>query len=317
MKLKPKRLKQGDTIGIVAPASPIRSKSHFRQAVRALEDWGYKIKVGKHVYEQRGYMAGTDEQRATDLNAMFKDEEVAAIIVTNGGYGSARIIDMLDFDVIKNNPKIFVGFSDITSLHIAIQKYTGLVTFHGPGMVKFNPADLSYYSKDHLFKAIASEDPVGEIKVADSKHWVDTIHPGEVRTEIVGGNLALICASLGTPYEIDTKGKILLMEDWNLEPWMFDNYVNQLSIADKLQDAAGIVIGECLHTDPVFHAGSGITGSLKLEEIFDDFIKPLKKPSIYGLPLGHSRDMATVPLGAEAYLDATNGRFFIEECGTL
>lgn len=317
MKLKPKRLNKGDTIGVVAPASPIRSRGHLHHAVKELKSWDFQVKLGEHVYRKHGYMAGTDQERADDLNAMFKDKTIDAIMVTNGGYGSGRILDLLDYNMIKQNPKLLVGFSDITSLHLALQKKTGLVTFHGPGVMKWNPQDFSSYSKEYLLKAISNNAPIGAIKVEDDKNWVDIIHPGQVQAEIVGGNLALLCASLGTPYEIDTKGKILFFEDWNLEPWMMDTYIQHLKNAGKLDDAVGFVIGECAHCDPVFHAGTGIYGSLSLEELFAELIQPFGKPAIYGLPLGHTASLATIPLGVEAYLDATNGKLVIKENGVI
>lgn len=315
MTLKPKALRQGDTIGIIAPASPFYYKSALARGVYELEQWGYNVKLGKYIYEQMGYLAGSDEQRAHDVNEMFKDDEVDAIMVTGGGYGTARLVDKIDYDVIKKNPKIITGYSDITTLHIAIHQFTGLTTFHGPGLLRLNREELTEYTKEQLLKAITTNETLGEIKRADERKWLHTFFPGEARGEIVGGNLALISASLGTEYEIDTKGKILFIEEWNMEPWQIDHFMNHLYNAGKLHDAVGIVFGECVNCIPFNNIG--FENSLTLEEIFEHFTQLVKKPAFYGLPLGHTNDLATIPIGAKAYVNATKRQLIIEESGVL
>ncbi|HSO58947.1 MAG TPA: LD-carboxypeptidase [Paenisporosarcina sp.] len=314
-KIKPARLKKGDTIGIVAPASPLYNKSDLVRGIKTLEEWGYKVIVGEHVNARNEYLAGTDEQRASDINSMFENDQVDAIFVTQGGYGSARLLRHINFDLIKKNPKIFIGYSDITAIHLAIQKLTGLVSFHGPGMAGFNPEELSDYRKNQLFKALLMEEPIGEIELADKKKWINIINPGEARGEMVGGNLSLICSSLGTPYEIETEGKILFFEELDTEPWVIDHMLSHLINAGKLQKAAGIVIGECKDCVPYTHH-PGFPVTFSLEDLLEEYIKPLNIPAIYGLPLGHTKDLATIPLGVQGFLDATNGKLIIEECGT-
>lgn len=315
MNIKPKRLQKGDTIGIVAPASPLEKKSDLVRGIKTLEEMGFNVLVGENVNNRHEYLAGTDEERAYDLNNMFGNKEVDAIFVTQGGYGSGRILRYLDFDLIRENPKIFIGFSDITILHLAIRKMTGLVTFHGPGMGGFNPEELTDYRKEYLEKALMSDEPIGEIPLADKKKWINIINEGEAYGEIVGGNLTLMCSSLGTPYEIDTEDKILFFEDLDTEPWIFDHMLTHLCNAGKLQKAKGIVIGECADCVPYKH-NPGFQVTFFLEEVLEHFIKPLKIPAIYGLPLGHTEDLATIPIGVKAHLDATNGKLFIDECGT-
>ncbi|MGP4082253.1 S66 peptidase family protein [Pseudalkalibacillus sp. R45] len=316
MKIKPKRLEKGQTVGIIAPASPLYNRSDLIRGIKTLEEWGFKVKVGEHVNNKHEYLAGTDEERAYDFNAMFVDPEVDAIFVTQGGYGSARMIRYLDFEKVKKNPKIFIGYSDITSLHLAIQKYTGLVTFHGPGMAGFNPEDLSEYRKNHLFKALAQEEPIGEIPLADEKKWINIINSGDAEGELVGGNISLICASLGTPFEIDTKGKILFLEEVWTEPWILDHYFTHLMNAGKIQEAAGIVIGECSDCEPFKH-NPGFHVTFSLEDILFDYLEPLKIPAIHGLPIGHTKDLATLPIGVNARLEASNGKLFVTETGVL
>ncbi|MBI9106329.1 MAG: LD-carboxypeptidase [Spirochaetales bacterium] len=316
MKIKPKRLKKGDTIGVISPASPSFRRSDVVRGKETLEQWGFEVELGRNLNRRNNYLAGTDEERAQDLNEMFGREDIDAVFVTQGGYGSARTIRYLDFDVIRNNPKIFIGYSDITSLHLAIQRETGLVTFHGPGISSYNTQDLTEYNEKYLFKALSSDEPIGEIILADKKKWLNRISEGEVRGEIVGGNLSLICASLGTPYEIDTAGKILFLEELETEPWLIDHMMTHLLNAGKLHSAAGIVIGECVECGPA-KLNPGFHVTFSLEDILEEFLEPLGIPVLYGLPLGHTPNKATIPLGVEARLDATAGKFYIEECGTV
>ncbi|RLQ94791.1 S66 peptidase family protein [Falsibacillus albus] len=314
MKIKPKKLEKGQTVGIIAPASPLYNRSDLTRGIQTLEEWGFRVKVGKNVNNKYEYLAGTDQERAHDFNEMFADPEVDAIFVTQGGYGSARMMRYIDFELVRQNPKIFIGYSDITSLHLAIHKFTNLVTFHGPGMAGFNPEDLSEYRKDHLFKALTKEEPIGEISLSDKKKWINIINKGDAEGELVGGNLSLVCASLGTPFEIDTKGKILFLEEVWTEPWILDHSFTHLLNAGKLQEAAGIVIGECTNCEPFKH-NPGFHVTFSLEDILYEFLEPLKIPAIHGLPIGHTKDLATLPIGVGARLEATNGKLFVTETG--
>ena len=308
--IKPTILKKGDTIGVISPASPSYNRSDVTRGVETLKSWGYKVKLSKNLNKRKGFIAGTDEERAEDLNDMFARKDIDAIFVTQGGYGSARMLKYIDFDIIQQNPKVFVGFSDITSLHLAIYKQTGLTTFHGPGMSRFNPEELADYTKKQLFKAVTSPDPIGEISLADEKKWINTLHSGVCEAPITGGNLTLICATLGTPYEIDTKGKILFIEELETEPWIIDHMLTHLSNAGKFDEVAGVVIGECLHCTPRLHQ-PGYYVDTSLEDVLFEFIRPFKIPAIHGLPIGHTKDMATLPMGAKARLDAGKKSFTI------
>ena len=291
------------------------NRSDITRGIETLEEWGFHVITGENLHNKHEYLAGTDQERAHDFNEMFRNDEVDAIFVTHGGYGSARMLRYIDFDLVRKNPKIFIGYSDITSLHLAIQKYTGLVTFHGPGMAGFNSEDLTDYRKEYVFKALCQQEPIGEIRKANEKKWINRIQKGEAEGELTGGNLTLVCASLGTPYEIDTKGKILFLEEVWTEPWNIDHMFTHLYNAGKLQEAAGIVIGECTDCgpkkmDPGFHV------TFSLEDILYEFIEPLGIPAIHGLPIGHTKDLATLPMGVNAYLDATNKKLFVKESGT-
>lgn len=313
---KAKRLCRGDTIGVVSPASPSENKSEVTRGIETLEAMGYKVKLGRNVNKRKGFVAATEAERAEDINQMFKDDAIDAIFVTQGGYGSAQLFEKLDFEAIASNPKIFTGFSDITSLHLAMNKIAGLVTFHGPGMARFNSEDLSTYTEKQFFQALETADPLGEIPLADQRKWLNPIGKGKCQGLLIGGNLTLICASLGTPYEIDIKDKILLIEDVDTEPWIFDHMLCHLRNAGKLQEAAGIVVGECKNCVP-FKYEPGFLVDTSLEDVLEYYLSPLGVPVLYGLPLGHGGDLATLPLGVMAELDCDHKIFRILENGVV
>lgn len=311
---KPRKLKTGDTIGVISPASPSENKSEIARAKETIENMGYKVVLSKNLNKTKGFIAGTEKERAEDFNEMFRRDDIDAVFVTQGGYGSAQIIGRIDFGLMRSNPKIFVGFSDITSLHMAAQKFADTVTFHGPCMSRFNSEDLTDYTKEYFFKAVSKNEPIGEIKLSDPRKWVNIINGGSAEGTVTGGNLTLICATLGTPYEIDVKNKILFLEEIDTEPWIVDHMLSHLRNAGKLKDAAGIVVGECVNCKPFkHHPGFYVDNSL--EDVLDYYIKPLGVPAIYGLPLGHTPDIATIPLGVAARLDADNKKLEILESG--
>ena len=175
---KAKCLKKGDTIGVVSPASPSEARSEVLRAREYLENMGYKVVIGKNVNKTKGFTAAGEQERADDINEMFARDDIDAVFVTQGGYGSAQLIDKIDFEQIKKNPKIFTGFSDITSLHLAIQKFSEVVTFYAPGMTRFNEEDLSEYTKESFFRTLTNAEPAGEIKKVSPKNWLTTIAGG-------------------------------------------------------------------------------------------------------------------------------------------
>ncbi len=312
--IKPKRLEKGDTIGVISPASPSEKKSDVLRSAEYLDSIGYNVVIGKNVNKSKGFVAASEEERAADFNEMFRRDDIDAVFVTQGGYGSAQIIHLIDFDAVRSNPKILTGFSDITSLHLAIHKKSEVVTFHGPGMSRFNAKELTEYTKEHFFKALSSTEPIGEIKLADNKAWLHSIGPGVAEGKLIGGNLTLVCASLGTPYEIDTRDRILLIEDVETEPWIFDHNLSHLRNAGKLKDVRGIVVGESESCVPSKH-NPGFFSDTSLEDVLEYYLKPLEIPVLYGLPLGHSKDLATLPIGVRVKLDADNKIFTVLESG--
>ncbi|QVY61878.1 S66 peptidase family protein [Cytobacillus gottheilii] len=300
--IKPKRLQKGDTIGIISPASPPNAEN-LERSFSFLEQLGLKYKVGNHVYAQNGYLAGEDEERLKDLHEMFLDQEVKAIFCAGGGYGTARIAAQIDYELIRNHPKIFWGYSDITFLHTAIRQKTGLVTFHGPMLA----SDLGKEHADELSKQYVSQlfEPQ-ELRYPEHLSKLETIVSGTAEGELIGGNLCLITSTLGTAFELDTKGKLLLLEDIHEEPRNVDRMLNQLQMAGKLEDAAGFIIGDFNDCEPKRDA------SLSLDEVIDYYIQKTKKPAVKGFKIGHCSPHFSVPLGVKAVLHADQKEFIIE-----
>jgi len=296
--IKPKALKFGDTLGLIAPASNT-TEENVQKSIKKLVELGFKVREGKSLYKRHGFLAGDDQTRAQDINEMFADPEVDGIICIRGGTGAPRILELLDYDVIKKNPKVFIGYSDITVLHIAFNQICNLVTFHGP-MVSSNMIDdFDDYSKEGLFRLIMDPDAYGKLENPEGEEIV-TINGGIGIGQLAGGCLALVCSTLGTPYEIDTKGKILVLEDLGEEPYKVDRMLNQLRLAGKLQEANGIILGTFEDSAPK----GGYQDSQPMEEVFDDHLKRLGVPAIYNLRIGHCKPVMTIPLGVYARLDA-------------
>lgn len=305
--MKAKRLQAGDTVGLIAPASP-SSSSKVEKAIEYLRGLGYKVKAGESVFSSRGYLAGSDQLRADDINRMFGDEEVSAIFCLRGGYGSQRILDMVDYELIRNNPKIFMGYSDITALLNAIYQKCGLITFHGPMGGDF-AGGLGKPTKAAMRRALECPEPIGEVPNPAAP---EVVSEGRARGVLVGGNLSIVAASLGTPYEIDTKDKILLLEDVFEEPYSVDRMLTHLRLAGKLDDAAGIILGDWGNSEP-----EEPDKSLTLEEVFEDIFSNIGKPVLKGYKIGHCKPNITVPIGAEALIDTCEKRFCILESAVM
>lgn len=271
---------------------------------------GYNVWVEDMVRKttQWGYLAGTDIERAESVNNAFKNPEVNAIFCTGGGYGAQRVLPYLDYDAIRDNPKIIVGYSDITALHHAIPQKTGLITFHGPTASSVGGEFLDY-TEDHLFKAIASEMPIGEVTNPVDGPYIKTINEGKASGELVGGNGSLISTLMGTPYELDLREKIFLIENIRARPPMYvDRELTQLRLAGKLKNCAGIIYGECLRTGP-----EDVSLGQTMEEVVRDRISDLGIPAIYDLCCGHGVHQCTLPIGVKATVDTANARLIIEE----
>lgn len=302
MRIKPARLKKGDTVGIIAPASPPDSEKLLR-SFSFLEELGLNIKLGKHVNDQYGYLAGRDQARLDDIHAMFCDKEVKAIFCARGGYGTGRIAAQMDYVAIKENPKIFWGYSDITFLHLAIRKRTGLITFHGPMLASDIGSEEVHELSKEGFKQLF--DPI-MIQYTNETSPLETIVEGQAAGEVTGGNLTLITSTLGTPFEIDTCGKLLFIEDISEPPRSVDRMLNQLYMSGKLTDAAGLIIGDFNDCVP----GKG--PSLSLEEVISHYAKLAGRPAMKGFKMGHCSPNIAIPLGASAEIDTFNQRLIVE-----
>lgn len=297
MKIRPKRLQKGDTIGIIAPSSPPNLKQ-LTNSLAFLDELGLSYQMGKSVENVYGYLAGTDEDRLEDLHEMFANPDISGIICAGGGYGSARYTDKIDFQLMNEHPKIFWGYSDITFLHTGMNLYSNIVTFHGPMLAsdvgKSTFSDLSRKMFLQLFEPM-------ELHYTSAISPLTSVSEGVIRGELTGGNLSLLASGIGTKYEVDTRDKILLIEDIGEEPYRVDGMLNQLRQAGKLDEAAGFVIGDFNDAEPKKRKVS-----LSLDEVLDHYLGGLGKPAVKGFNIGHCEPHFAVPLGAEAQLDADN-----------
>ncbi len=296
--MKAKPLKAGDVVGLIAPSSPVE-EARVAKAKAALESFGLQVLVGETCYAKYGYLSGTDELRSSELNQMFSNSALAGIICLRGGYGIPRILDRIDYEMIRNNPKVFVGFSDITALHTAIQQQTGLITFHGP-MANSMIDNFSEYSRKSWEQVLFGKqekgllaNPTGEIL----EGW----RAGRAKGRLCGGNLSLIADTMGTPYELDTAGKILFIEEIGEAPYQIDRMLTELRLAGKLSEAAGIILGDFADCTPT-KAGESLT----LEEVFFDLL-PYDKPILRNLRAGHCDPHMTLPMGALYEIDGEQG----------
>ncbi len=313
--LKPARLKAGDTIGLVSPAGITRSRDKLRIIEETLNALDLKLSVDAHAMDRWGYLAGRDEDRAEAINKMFADPNIDAVLTFIGGWGCARILPLLDYELIRKHPKIIMGFSDVTALLLAIYARSGLVTFHGPsGRSGYNEFTVDYV-KRLLFEgeAINYENPkeIGD-NLTQVKDRIQTITPGKVKGPLVGGNLTVLTALMGSQFLPDWRGHILFIEDVGEGVYRIDRMMTQLKLAGVLDQISGFIFGKCTDCD----ADSGYS-SFTLEEVLEDHIKPLGIPAYQGAMIGHISNKFTVPVGIEAEMDADQGTFQLLEAAVL
>ncbi|RTL39254.1 MAG: LD-carboxypeptidase [Candidatus Melainabacteria bacterium] len=320
---KPQRLREGDTVGIIAPSSPAFEQGHVEYSFSRLKKLGLKYKLGKHVFARYGDLAGRDEARVEDLHTIWADPEVKMVMPLRGGTGSVRLLPKIDFELLARNPKILVGFSDITGLLVPIHQQTGLVTFHGPTLGNFFEADYTYR---HFKEAVMGDQALGAIEDPPEPEFKPKYPPprmvlraGRATGQIIGGSLTLIKQMLGTPFEIETTGKIFFIEDVGEEPHSIERMLVQLKLANKFQGAAGIIVGESVECKPGESGRKVSPLNDSLESVLREQLGDLDVPVVYGLRLGHGVEKFTMPLGVMATLDATdreNVRFSIDEVAT-
>lgn len=303
MRIKPKALRQGDRIAIVAPGSAA-PEDKLKKGTESIAALGFEPVCGKTCFMKRGFMAGPDEARLADLHWAFSDPSIRGVMCLRGGNGSGRLLPGLDLKRIAAAPKPFVGYSDITVFHTVFGQQGNFVTFHGPmATVEFSSKGAKALTRDSFLKAMTSTEPLGIL--ADASSGLVSLASGRAEGEIVGGNLALICSTMGTPYELDTRGRVLFIEDINEQPYSVDRMITHLRNAGKLACAAAVVLGDFLNAEPV---SPGPEDSLTLEEVFADHLQHLRIPVLKGLRCGHGKLNLTLPLGIRVEVDGDQGR---------
>lgn len=303
--VKPPRLKAGGTVGLVLPSFVQWDPVSIDILLDSLQALGLKGRLGKHVFDRRGYFAGRDEDRAADLNAMFADPEVDAIHCIRGGWGAARLLPLLDWDAIARHPKVFIGYSDITALLLALHARTGLVTFHGPlGSSSWNAFNVEWMKRVLWNGETATFANTKETDDAlvPVRNRTRTITPGRGRGRLLGGNLTVLTAIIGSGYLPDFRNAILFLEDVEEAPYSVDRMLTQLKLAGILDGVKGVAWGTCEKCDP----GQGF-GSLTIPDVLDDHLKPLGVPVFSGAMIGHVDRQFTLPLGVEVEIDAGAG----------
>lgn len=309
--VRPKRLRAGQTVALISPSSGL-SMDQINKAIVNMNSLGLRPKLGKYADRLNGFLAGTDAERVDDIHWAFSDPSIDAVWCIRGGYGLSRILPQIDFAKIKANPKPFIGYSDITALHVAIHQRTGLVTFHGP----LATSELSDYTKDHVVKTLFNGTAPDKIAVSRDNaantnllYKTQVITPGKARGQLIGGNLSLLTAVAGTPYALkDVRGKILFTEDVGEKPYRIDRMFVQLKQSVDLRSCAGVALG-------IFADCDAPEGSPTVIDVIKDQFSDLGIPVICGLSFGHIRDQFTLPLGVEAELDTAITTLTLIESG--
>lgn len=295
MSIKPKALRKGDLIGVIAVAGPV-TPAEIEPGVTLLESRGYQVRLSDALYEKKGYLAGEDRIRLTELERMFREDEVKAVICARGGYGTLRLLERLDFKLIRRHPKIFMGFSDITALLWAFYRKTGLITFHGP-MLKSLGADQAR-NLESFENLMTAQSPL-PLELDQGT----VIRPGRVSGTLLGGNLSLIAHMIGTAFMPDLKGALLFLEDTNEALYRIDRYLSHLRLSGLLDDLAGIVLGRF----------EGCEEVEQLPDLFAERLAGLGIPVCSGLPVGHGAENLALPLGIQATLDTERMTLTLEE----
>jgi muramoyltetrapeptide carboxypeptidase len=312
--IKPKALQKGDLVGVVAPGTNVPDPDDIQKAKQVLDYFGLKYRFGKNLLNGSGYKSRSVDERVEDLHSMFSDKEVKAIFCIRGGYGSIQLLNNIDYNLIRKNPKIFVGYSDITVLHLAINKFAGLVTFHGPVLL----SRFTSYTVDLFKKVLFINEAAGIISNPEMISGIRPAYPnrticsGIAKGKLTGGNLSLISSIMGTKYEIDTNGKILFLEDIGENAYRIDRMLSQLKLAGKLQEAKGIIFGKCMNCD-----ADTATWDASLGQVLDYQLGDLNIPVFYGLLIGHTSDQSTLPYGIDSRIDADLGTIEITEPSVL
>ncbi len=304
--IKPKALKKNDLIALIAPAGPI-TESKLAEAQENLLELGFRSSFTQRILNRKGYLAGNDSDRLDDLHEAFENPDIDAILCIRGGYGSARILDKLDFKRIKGNPKVFIGYSDITALLNTIWQKTGLITFHGV----VGTSSFSDYTRQQ-FLAVFRSQHSDKLVITSKEEKLEFLNHGRAKGKLVGGNLAIVNSLIGTGFDIDFTEKIVFLEDVGEAPYKIDRMLTQLALSGKLDKASGIVLGKFDGCD-IDNKEITKENSLSLNEVFNDRLGHLNIPVINGFSFGHIKDQAIFPIGIEAEIDSSqNGIKLLE-----
>ncbi len=318
MNKKPKPLKSGDRVAVVAPSSATDIKS-VENGERKLKAMGLTPVMFPTCYTNYGHLSAPDTERARDTNDAFKDESIKGIICLRGGYGTPRILNLLDYEMIAANPKVFMGFSDITALHVAFNQQCRMTTFHGPmatsNFVKFKNGDVLFepYTYNSLIKSIFTNEPAGEHKNPNEEPLYSYCR-GTAEGELIGGNLTLLVSTMGSPYELDAAGKILFIEEVNEPVYKIDRMLTTLSLAGKFEQCAGVIFGTfagCQREEKAYEGGLDLT----LEEVIQNTVVPFNKPIIFNFKAGHSFPQPTLALGTKVRINADSNTVVFLESG--
>ncbi|NNG26709.1 MAG: LD-carboxypeptidase [Ignavibacteriaceae bacterium] len=314
--IKPPKLKEGDKLGLITPGSYI-SVEEKEKSIKNLKELGFEVEFSDKLMLMNGYFSGNDKERADDINEMFERDDIKGIVCARGGYGCVRTLKQIDYEIVRRNPKVLIGYSDVTALLYGIYKKTGLITFHGPvGISSYNNFSKKYFNQ-------VLTKPTEELELTSSSsgnneniYGTTTIISGTASGELVGGNLSIVVSLIGTEYDIDTKGKIIFLEEYIEEPYRIDRMLTQMIQAGKLSEAAGVALGifrkcESKEENPSF------SNSFTLMEVLKDRLSDLKIPVVYGLSFGHVKDKFTIPFGINAELDADNYKLKLLETAVI
>lgn len=297
---KPARLRLGDTVGLIAPASPVEGALHLEAVEHTIRGMGLVPRAGRHVADGFGYLAATDEARAADIHAMFADDSVRAIFAIRGGWGSARLLPLLDWDLIRANPKLLIGYSDVTALHLAFAARAGYATVHAPNAA--NRWDVASWNS--LWRlAFTGETPLLGAEDGQGGARTTTIRPGIATGRLLGGNLTILSTLMGTPWLPDFDGAILFLEDVGEAQYRIDRMLNQLALAGVLGKVAGVVFGQCRNCT----SGSADYAGFGVPQILDHYLAPLGVPAFRGANIGHVRNQLSLPVAARVRVDASAG----------
>jgi muramoyltetrapeptide carboxypeptidase len=302
--LKPPALKAGDMVAISSPAGAVWDPKQVESFVEILKNLGFRVRTGQTLKEKYGYFAGTDEQRAKELNAFFEDPEIKGIFCMKGGWGCARILPLLDYKLIRTNPKIIIGFSDITSLLLGIQSKTGLVTFHGP----VGNSGWNDFTVDYLKRVLMNKERVKYSGTGKEEDKPLVLRKGIANGVLAGGNLSVLVSMMGTAYLPDWENKILFLEDTGEEPYKIDRMLTQLKLCGVMDKISAFVFGKCvkcLAEEPV--------KAFTFQQVLEQQMAPLNIPAFSGAMIGHIENKLTIPLGIKAQVDAERGTITLLE----